>query len=45
MDKSEEFIGVRVPVALKKKLKARARKEGRSLSSFLKMICFKAIGK
>ena len=38
MDKSEGFIGIRVPIALKKKLKARAKKDGRTLSDYIKRI-------
>ena len=43
MEKSDEFVGARVPVGLKKKLKVKARKEGRTLSGYIKLICSKAV--
>jgi len=38
MEKSEEFIGVRVPIEMKAKLKRNARLSGRTLSDYIKII-------
>ena len=45
MEKSEEFIGVRVPIVLKKKLKAKAKKKGRTLSDYIKILFHKDVKK
>ncbi len=44
-EKSEDSVSVRIPLSLKKKMKVKAGKEGRTLSNWLKQLCFKAVKK
>ena len=44
-NKNQEFISVRVEPELKKALRKKARKEQRSLSSYLRLLFIRVVGK